>query len=164
SSSHRSAQNFGYDRHFEHDLRYDMAGEWVELADRLWDSWEPGAVVMDPRTEVFADYRKVRTVDFEGQYYKCRGPLNVPPGPQRRPVICQAGGSPAGREFAAKYADTVIAVPFGVEAMKAYRDDMSARMVANGRKPSDCKVLYLVSPVLGETDAEAQEKLARRRA
>jgi FMN-dependent oxidoreductase (nitrilotriacetate monooxygenase family) len=164
SSSHRAAENFGYGRHFDHDLRYEMADEWLELVGRLWESWEPGAVVLDRETGVFADHTKVHTVDFEGRFFRSRGPLNTPPGPQRRPVICQAGGSPAGRDFAAKNADTIICVPLGVEDMKSYRADISRRMEAHGRKPDDCKVLYLVNPVLGTTDSEAREVAARRRA
>ena len=42
--------------------------------------------------------------------------------------------------------------------MKAYRDDVRARMVAHGRDPDDCKVLFLVAPIIGETEAEAQER------
>ncbi|MCM3922271.1 NtaA/DmoA family FMN-dependent monooxygenase [Frankia sp. AiPs1] len=164
SSSHRAAQNFGHEQHFEHDLRYRMADEWMDLVGKLWGSWEPGAVVFDEETGTFADGSKVHTIDFAGEFFRCRGPLNAVPGPQGRPVICQAGGSPAGREFAARNADTVICVPLGVAAMKAYREDMSARLIAAGRKPADCKVLYLIRPVLAETDAEAQEKRQRIRA
>ena len=35
---------------------------------------------------------------------------------------------------------------------------MSARMQAQGRKPDDCKVLFLVSPILGDTAEEAHQK------
>jgi alkanesulfonate monooxygenase SsuD/methylene tetrahydromethanopterin reductase-like flavin-dependent oxidoreductase (luciferase family) len=42
--------------------------------------------------------------------------------------------------------------------MKAYRDDVRARMKAHGRKPDDCKVLFLVSPILGDTAEEAHRK------
>jgi len=34
----RSAPNFGLDRHHEHDLRYEMADEWMEVVNRLWSS------------------------------------------------------------------------------------------------------------------------------
>src|ERR1700730_8223087 len=105
----RTAQNFGLERHHEHDLRYEMADEWIDVVDRLWASWEPGAIVADREAGIFADHTKIHPIDFEGRYYKCRGPLNMPPGPQGRPVICQAGGSPAGRNFASKHADTIIA-------------------------------------------------------
>ena len=60
-------------------------------------------------------------------------------------MICQAGVSPAGREFAAKYADTIVARCRGAEAAKGFRDDMRARMVGHGRKPDGCKVMFSVS-------------------
>jgi alkanesulfonate monooxygenase SsuD/methylene tetrahydromethanopterin reductase-like flavin-dependent oxidoreductase (luciferase family) len=46
--------------------------------------------------------------------------------------------------------------------MKEYRRDMDERLVAKGRRPQDCKVLYLVSPVLGDTIEEAREKKRRK--
>jgi FMN-dependent oxidoreductase (nitrilotriacetate monooxygenase family) len=161
SAEDRSAQNFGLDRLYEHDTRYEMAHEYVELVSQLWQSWEPDAVVLDRERGIFADYTKVRPIHFEGRYYKSRGPLNTVPSPQGRPVFCQAGGSPKGRDFAAKYADTVIAAATGIEGMKEYRDDIRSRLAEHGREPDDCKILFLVTPILGETLAEAQAKAER---
>jgi long-chain alkane monooxygenase len=109
-------------------------------------------------SSVYADGSKVHAIGFHGRYYKSRGPLNTVRPPQGRPVFTQAGGSPRGREFAAKYADSIIATATGIEGMKAYRDDVRARMEAHGRKPDDCKVLFLVSPILGDTEEEAHRK------
>jgi FMN-dependent oxidoreductase (nitrilotriacetate monooxygenase family) len=157
----RTAQNFGLERHHEHDLRYEIADEWIRVVDALWRSWEPGALVADPETGMYADFRKVHPIDFVGKYFKSRGPLNLPPGPQGRPVICQAGLSPAGREFAAKHADTIVAVARGPAGAKLYRDDIRARMARHCRNPDDCKVLFSVSIVLGETLEEAKDRKAR---
>jgi FMN-dependent oxidoreductase (nitrilotriacetate monooxygenase family) len=157
----RSAQNYGLDRHHEHDLRYEMADEWMQVVNGLWESWEPDAIVADPETGVFADFRKIHPIDFDGRFYKCRGPLNTAPGPQRRPVICQAGGSPAGRDFAAKHADTIIAKSRGISAAKRYRDDVHARMASHGRNPADCKVMFCASVLLGETMEDARDRKAR---
>jgi FMN-dependent oxidoreductase (nitrilotriacetate monooxygenase family) len=161
SGEDRAAQNFGMDKLYEHDLRYEMADEYLDLVLQLWDSWEPGAVVRDQSTGVYADGAKVHTVDFEGRFYKSRGPLNTARSPQGHPVLCQAGASPKGRNFAAKYADTIIAVGSGADQMKAYRDDIRARMVGHGRKPDDCKVLFLISPIVADTDEEARAKQLR---
>jgi FMN-dependent oxidoreductase (nitrilotriacetate monooxygenase family) len=161
SSPHATAQNYGYEEHFGHDVRYEMADEWATCVKALWDSWEPGAVVKDTESGVFVDHTKVHPVNFEGRYYRSRGPLNCPPGPQGRPVICQAGGSNAGRDFGAKHADTIIASLSenpGVESMKAYRDDISARMIEFGRDPSEAKVLYLSQPILADTEQAARDK------
>jgi FMN-dependent oxidoreductase (nitrilotriacetate monooxygenase family) len=163
-SSDYAAMNFGMNGMPEHDLRYDMADEYIDVVNRLWDSWEPGAVIADRQKGVLVDPSKVHAVNYEGQFYKTRGPLNSGPAPQRRPVIAQAGGSPRGRQFAAAHADTIVAHPKGIEGMKAYRDDVSRRMIAQGRKPEDCKVMYLVNPIIGETESEAQERKRMRMA
>ena len=157
----RSAQNFGLPAHHEHDLRYAMADEWVDLVSQLWRSWAPGAVLGDADGGVFTDGAKVRPIDFQGEYYQCRGPLNMPAGPQGRPVLCQAGGSPAGKAFAARHADTVIARARGADGAKAYRDDVRRAIAADGGDPNRCKILFSTAVVLGENRAEAEEKKRR---
>jgi FMN-dependent oxidoreductase (nitrilotriacetate monooxygenase family) len=161
SGEDRSAQNFGLDKLYEHDERYEMATEYLELVCQLWDSWESDAVVRDRESGTYADYTKVHTIDFEGKYYKSRGPLNTVRSPQGRPVLCQAGASPRGREFAARNADTIIAAAANPDDMKSYREDIRHRMEAYGRKPDDCKVLFVVSPIVGDTKEEALEKQHR---
>jgi FMN-dependent oxidoreductase (nitrilotriacetate monooxygenase family) len=161
SGEDRSAQNFGLDKLYEHDERYARASEYMELVGKLWESWEPDAIQRDYATGTYADYEKVNTIDFEGKYFKSRGPLNTAPSPQYRPTIAQAGASPPGRELAAQHADTIVAPANGVEAMRAYRDDIHARMKANGRDPAHCKVLYLVSPIVADTTEEALAKRER---
>ncbi|HVY14399.1 MAG TPA: NtaA/DmoA family FMN-dependent monooxygenase [Rhodopila sp.] len=157
----RAAQNYGMDRHYDHDSRYEMADEWLQIANKLWGSWEPGAVVADPETGTFADHTKVHPIHFEGRFYKCRGPLNIPPGPQGRPVIAQAGGSPAGIAFAAKHADTTIAKVRTVAAAKAFRQRMTEQAIKAGRDPKSIKVLFATSIILGDTEDDAREKFAR---
>ena len=95
SAEDRAAQNFGLDRLYEHDERYNMADEYFELVNQLWDSWEPDAVVMDRETHTYADFRKVHTIDFAGKYFKSRGPLNT------IPLAAAQADDPAGRRLAA---------------------------------------------------------------
>jgi FMN-dependent oxidoreductase (nitrilotriacetate monooxygenase family) len=163
-SSDFAAMNFGLQGMPEHDLRYDMADEYMAVCRGLWGSWEPGAIVADRERGVLVDHTKVHAVNHDGTYYRTRGPLNSGPAPQGQPVIAQAGGSPRGRRFAAAHADTIVVHVKGIAAMKAYRDDVHRNMVEQGRKPSDCKVLYMIQPILGETMAEAEERKARRAA
>ncbi|GGG21237.1 dibenzothiophene desulfurization enzyme A [Rhodococcoides trifolii] len=164
SSEDRAAQNFGMDALPPHDERYERAEEFVGAVDALWTSWEPDALVMNQETHVYVDHTKVHDANYVGKYHRTRGPLNTLPMPQGRPVICQAGGSPRGRAFAAQNADTIICQAQGIEAMKAYRDDVRAMADAAGRDPNSIKILYIVSPVLGETDREAKELDERSRA
>ena len=157
-SSDYAAMNFGLPGMPEHDLRYDMADEYMEVVRGLWGSWEPGAFVADAETGVLVDHTKVHATNFSGTWYKTRGPLNSGPLPQGQPVIAQAGGSPRGRQFAAQHADTIVVHSKGIADMKAFRNDIRARMVTHGRDPDSCKVLFLVSPVFGESAAETAER------
>lgn len=164
SSPHQAAQNYGLDQHYEHDLRYEMAEDWMGAVEALWQTWEPDAWTMDETSGLFADHTRIHHADYHGPFHSTRGPLNLPPGPQRRPVICQAGGSGPGRDLGARYADTIVSAVVGVDAMKEYRSDISRRAAAFGRDPSEIKVLYLVAPVLADTDEEAKEKQAAQQA
>jgi long-chain alkane monooxygenase len=161
SGEDAAAQNFGLDKLPPRAVRYDVADEYVDLVCKLFDSWDPDAVVMDRTRGIYADHTKVRPIHFEGKYFKCRGPLNTVRSPQGRPAFVQAGGSPRGRAFAAKFADSIIATANGIEGMKAYRDDVRAHAVTFGRNPDDIKVLFLIYPFLGETEEEAHAKHQR---
>jgi alkanesulfonate monooxygenase SsuD/methylene tetrahydromethanopterin reductase-like flavin-dependent oxidoreductase (luciferase family) len=77
-------------------------------------------------------------------------------------VIAQAGGSPRGRQFASRHADTIVASVKGVEAMRAYRDDVRARRVSQGLDADTVKVLFLVAPLVAETADDAEALRARR--
>lgn len=158
SSNDGAAQNYGHLRQPPHDERYDLADEFADLVTKLWDAWEPDAVVIDRDAPMFADGSKVHPVNFEGKYFRCRGPLNAPRSPQGRPPICQAGGSPRGQEFAARWADTIITDAGSVEAMKAYRANVRRRAAAAGRDPDTVKLLFLAYPLVDTTMEAAQER------
>ncbi|OJW24499.1 MAG: FMNH2-dependent monooxygenase [Rhodospirillales bacterium 69-11] len=158
------AMNFGMERLPDHDLRYDMADEYVDIVTQLWDSWQPGAIVADRKSGVLIDPEKVQPINYKGEYYASRGPLNSGPCPQGRPVIAQAGGSARGRAFAAANAETIVVHMKGVDQMKGYRDDIRKRMAECGRDPDSCKVLFLVAPILAETDEDAHDRANRRMA
>ncbi len=97
SAEDRAAQNFGLVGLPEHDERYNMADEYFDVVNQLWDSWAPDAVVMDRATHTYADHSRVHPINFEGKYFKSRGPLNTVPSPQHKPTFVQAGASPRGR-------------------------------------------------------------------
>ena len=159
SSNDGAAQNYGHEMQRPHDERYDVADEFADLVTRLWEAWEPDAVVLDRDRPMFADGSKVHPVFHEGKYFRCRGPLNAPRSPQGRVPICQAGGSPRGQAFASRWADTIITDGGGsIEAMKAYREDVRKRAVALGRDPDGIKVLFLAYPIVDTTMEAARER------
>ena len=50
-----------------------MADEYVDVVCRLFQSWQPGAVVMDRATSTYADHTKVQPINFGGRNFKVRG-------------------------------------------------------------------------------------------
>lgn len=157
SINHNQANNYGLERE-PTDMRYDRAHEFMQVCRALWDSWDEDALVMDREAPLFVDASKVRRIDFEGRFYKSRGPLNVTPSPQKGPAILQAGTSPKGRDFAAKYADAIFAIQPRAEDAAAYFADIKSRMEALGRDPDHCRILYGMQPIIGDSEAEALEK------
>lgn len=155
-TSDRAAQNYGLDAMEEHDLRYEKAEEFIEVARRLWSSWEPDAVLADRIGGTFAEHKKVHRIDYEGRWFSSRGPLNSGPVSEGGPVVAQAGASPRGRDFAAKYADTIISSFSSTDAMRGYRVDVRERVAAAGRDPDDVKILFTLSPHVCATDDEAE--------
>ena len=91
STHEKAALNFSK-RLEEHDLRYEIASEFVDVVRGLWDSWEDGAIVADRSRGVFLDKSKVRTLDHKGRFFQVKGPLNIERSPQGHPIIIQAGG------------------------------------------------------------------------
>jgi FMN-dependent oxidoreductase (nitrilotriacetate monooxygenase family) len=158
SAEDLAAQNFGLEKLPARELRYAMAEEYMDVMGKLFASWEPGAVVLDRAAGIYADFKKVHPIYHEGKFYKVRGPLNTVPSPQGRPVYVQAGASPRGRDFAAKHADSIVSVASGVSDMKAFRADIRARAAAAGRNPDDIKILFCVTPTVGETEQDAHDK------
>ncbi|WP_375287333.1 NtaA/DmoA family FMN-dependent monooxygenase [Sphingomonas sp.] len=167
ATSDAAAQNYGHDKQFEHDLRYDMADEYVDLCSQLWDAWDEDAVVMDADSGVFIDPGKVRAINFEGKFYKSRGPLNMPRSPQGRPIFVAPGGSPRGRRFSGRNADIVLATSGTMADMKKYRDDVRGYAEGFGRDPDQMKVMFAVTPILvdhPEDVAPKKEALAKAKA
>ncbi len=161
SASASAAQNYGQDDLPEHDERYNIADEFLDLVRKLWDSWAPDAMLQDRAARVFADPANVRPVNFEGKYFKSRGPLTMPPLPQRHPVIVMAGTSKRGQAFAVTNADMVIAHKNSVEDMRKYSTQLRAQLAAAGRDPASCRIFFSIKPVLGDTPEMAQEKWAQ---
>lgn len=107
TATKNAAQNFGLDDVPGHQERYRRAAEFTDVSIALWDSWEDGAEIGDKATGNYADVSRIHPVDFAGEYFRVRGPLNLPRSPQGRPLLVQAGSSQDGREFAARYAEAV---------------------------------------------------------
>jgi alkanesulfonate monooxygenase len=154
-----AASSFGTDPSFSHADRYARASEFVDLARRLWDSWEDDAFEhADRASGVYLDPEDVHPVHHKGRYYELDTVLDIARPVQGYPVFVQAGNSDVGRDFAAKYAEMIYAAAQFVEDAHAFYDDVKGRMAKYGRDPDHLKVMPGLSFAIGRTREEAQDK------
>ncbi|MFF8503269.1 NtaA/DmoA family FMN-dependent monooxygenase [Streptomyces anulatus] len=146
SSDAFTGENFRRGGYLARADRYTRAAEFVATARELWDSWTP-----DGTSRPFA---------HDGPQFTISGEFTVPRSPQGHPVVIQAGDSDEGREFAASAADVIFTRHGTLEAGRAFYADVKARLAAYGREPDGLKIMPGVTVVVGDSDAEAQEKAA----
>ena len=158
STTDFEARNFGLSDLPAKEVRYDRADEVVEACCALWDCWQEDALVMDKESGFFIDPEKVRYADYEGHYARTRGPLTIPRCPQGRPVLMQAGSSPRGRDFAARWAEAIFCSSGSKKDTVEFYIDIKGRMARFGRTPDDCAICTSTTIVLGETQSIAREK------
>ncbi|WP_241059766.1 LLM class flavin-dependent oxidoreductase [Achromobacter xylosoxidans] len=161
SSGQGEAQNFNLDEHVEHARRYARAAEFHDVVLGLWDSWEDDAFLRDKHSGQYFDPTKLHPLRHRGEHFSVRGPLNVSRSPQGRPVVVQAGASPAGRDLAARTAEVIFVAHQTFDEARAFYRDIKGRAVEYGRDPDDIKIMPGIFPVIGRSQAEAEDKFAR---
>ena len=153
-----SALNYSKPEHPQHDLRYRMAQEYVEVTKGLWDSWEDDAFIRDKESGVFFDPEKLHRLNHQGEFFSVQGPLTISRSKQGQPVLIQAGSSEAGKEFASQVADAVFTGQGSLEDSARFYQDIKERAARHGRDPDEILILPGCNPIVGETPAEAERK------
>src|SRR5690625_4678683 len=156
----RSAlRNLGGEDLLPHDQRYDRADEYMEVVYGLWEaSVEPDAIVGDVTSNTYIDPKKVHPIDHSGDWFTVPGPALVTPGPQRTPVLFQAGSSPRGIEFAVKHAEVLFFSGTSPENVRQLVDQVERRMDATGRAREDVQLITSVTIIAAETDEKAHNR------
>ncbi|NKX54220.1 LLM class flavin-dependent oxidoreductase [Arthrobacter mobilis] len=148
-------QNFGMKEAPDPATRYRRATEFVNVVQRLWDSWEDGAVINDKQSGWYVDAGKIHPINHKGEFFEVAGPINMPRSPQGRPVLVQAGSSGPGMELGSSVADGIYtAQPFKEPSVQFYA--RFKQMAADkGRNPDEVKIIPGILPILGDTEKEA---------
>jgi FMN-dependent oxidoreductase (nitrilotriacetate monooxygenase family) len=157
SASQAEARNFGLEGRADHADRYRRATEFVGVVNKLWDSWEDGALLGDKESGLYADPVRTHAIDHVGDFFRVAGPLSVPRSPQGRPVLVQAGTSNDGITLGARYAEAIFTAQRTIAEGKAFYDELKGRAVQwFGRDPGHITILPGISPFLGSTVQEAR--------
>lgn len=155
-TSFKGERNYGMESIPSPQERYAAAQEFVDATLALWDSWKPGAMIADPANRDYVDVSKVVDVNFNGPRYQVEEALDLPPMPQGRPVLVQAGASEDGLNFAARNAEAVFLAAPDIEHALRFSADLRQRVVAAGRSPDALRILPGLRIVLADTDEAAE--------
>ncbi|WP_162272327.1 NtaA/DmoA family FMN-dependent monooxygenase [Sphingobium yanoikuyae] len=142
------------------ETRYAQADEYVAICKQLWDSVPADAILADRSTGIFADPSKIKRVDFEGSYLRCKAVSAALPSPQGYPVLVMAGASGPGVSFAAHHAEVVFANQPTVEAMRAVQAKFDAAAAEIGRE-EPIRILFGVQVIVAD-DREGAQRIADR--
>lgn len=153
-----AARNFGLDELPSHAERYERAAEFIDVACKLWDSWQDDAVLADKESGVWGDQARIHPAAHRGRYFSVQGALNIPRSPQGYPLLVQAGSSEDGKRLAARYAEAVFTAQQTLAEAQAFYADLKKRARQLGRDPDSIKILPGIVPVIGSTETEAQER------
>ena len=156
-----AARNFGLDGEVEHDTRFEIADEYLDVLYKLWEgSWDDDAIVADRENNVFADPAKIRPIDHHGRYFNVEGPHLPSPSRQRTPVLFTATASGAGTKFAGKHAEVVFTGGPNASFLKQTMAGIRKAAVEAGRREDDVRFITTAGVIVGRTEAEAAAKLA----
>jgi FMN-dependent oxidoreductase (nitrilotriacetate monooxygenase family) len=155
-----AARNYGLGEQVQHDNRYDVAEEFLEVSYKLWEgSWEDDAVLLDRENRRYTDPAKVHEIGHDGTYFTVDGPHLSEPSLQRTPVIYQAGASDRGKVFAARHAEAIFVGARTLEAAKKVIDDVKDLAEENGRGRDAIRFMIGLDVIVAPTEAEAKAKL-----
>lgn len=156
SFSADAARNFSREDLPSHADRYEVAREFLDVAFKLWDGWEEGAIVRDKASGRYSDESKIHAANHKGKHFQVQGPLNIARSPQGRPVIIEAGSSPAGQQLAAQTAEVVFTAAASLEEGQAFYRSQKQFVREAGRNPDHLLILPGVMPIVGRTREQAQ--------
>jgi FMN-dependent oxidoreductase (nitrilotriacetate monooxygenase family) len=155
------ALNMGQAAHPAHDLRYDRADEFVECVLGHWNSWEDDALVVDRRVGgLFAHPDRVHRLNYQGKFFRSRGPFTVPRSPQGQTVLIQAGQSGRGKHFAARWGEIIFASYKSLASARAQYAELKSAIASAGRDPDHVRIAPPIYAIVGETREIAREKRA----
>lgn len=161
SANESAFRNLGLPGNLSHEERYAWADEYVDVAYKLWEgSWDVDAIVNDQAAGIYADPTKVHNINHVGKRYSVEGFNLMEPSPQRTPVLAQAGGSPAGLDFASSHAELMFLSAMTLETITQQIDTVRGLARERGRRDGDIKFLQGMMFIVGSTDEEAYRKWA----
>ena len=134
---------------------FGEAADAIEVARRLWDSWEDDAVIRDVATGRFIDRERLHYVDFEGESFSVKGPSIVPRSPQGQPLVYVLAHQKVPYELAVAQADIVGVTPHSDEHLEQILGELGDAELAVDRRVDQPLRVWSEAVVLIEETREA---------
>ncbi|MBV9577934.1 MAG: LLM class flavin-dependent oxidoreductase [Chloroflexi bacterium] len=138
---------------------FDEAADYVEVLRRLWDSWEDDAEIRDVSTGRFIDRNKLHYIDFEGRWFKVKGPSITPRPPQGQPVVTALGHAAIPYRLIARSVDVGYVTPRDASHAADIVRQVRAEQTSAGRAS---ETLHLFGELVVFVDDDAQAATRRR--
>ena len=130
--------------------------EYLDVVNGLWESYDADAFLYNKEAGRFFDPKKMHVLDHKGRYFSVRGPLNVNPSPQGKPVVAALVGGNRD-ELATRKGELLLLQARTSEDLAVMARDAAEAIEALGRRRQDVRLLANIVPVLAETVEAAAE-------
>jgi alkanesulfonate monooxygenase SsuD/methylene tetrahydromethanopterin reductase-like flavin-dependent oxidoreductase (luciferase family) len=140
---------------------FDEAADYVEVVRRLWDSWDDDAEIRDAATGRFVDRDKLHYIDFDGRWFKVRGPSITPRPPQGQPLVSALAHSSVPYRLVARSADIGYVTPHDARQAGAIIAEIREQEQAAGRPAGAAAVFADLLVFLDADAAVAAQRRAR---
>ena len=151
-----TAKNFSGVNNVDHDLRYDQANEFVEISKKLWNSWRDVDSQSVHKAGKFLKNQQPEPINYEGDFYNVKGPLNIDQSPQGYPLLVQAGSSKKGTDFASKHAEVIFTAQNDIDAAINFAQKLRGQVEEKRGPEQEVVIMPGIFPFIGETREEAQ--------
>lgn len=151
-----TAKNFSGVNNVDHDLRYDQANEFVEISKKLWNSWRDVDSQSIHKAGKFLKNQQPEPINYEGDFYNVKGPLNIDQSPQGYPLLVQAGSSKKGTDFASKHAEVIFTAQNDIDAAINFAQKLRGQVEEKRGPEQEVVIMPGIFPFIGETREEAQ--------
>ncbi|WP_320420864.1 LLM class flavin-dependent oxidoreductase [Mammaliicoccus lentus] len=151
-----TAKNFSGVNNVDHDLRYDQANEFVEISKKLWNSWRDVDSQSVHKAGKFLKNQQPEPINYEGDFYSVKGPLNIDQSPQGYPLLVQAGSSKKGTDFASKHAEVIFTAQNDIDAAINFAQKLRRQVEEKRGSEQEVVIMPGIFPFIGETREEAQ--------
>jgi N-acetyl-S-(2-succino)cysteine monooxygenase len=141
------------------ESKYRRAAEFTEvLYDLLYHSWDRDFLLDDKGRGVLVKPGTWHEISADGEFFRVRGPLNVPPPVQRHIPNVHVGESQASLEYGARFAQARFSPYYGLKEGKLRYAEQKRRVADAGGDPEKFLVLPGINFYIAGTSREARAK------